>query len=271
VPGTLHLVAVPIGNPEDITLRALRVLREVAVVACEDTRTTRVLLAHHGVGARLVSYHDHNEKERAAELVERLLAGEDVALVSDAGTPLVNDPGFRLVQAAIAADVPLDVVPGPSAAITALVGSGLAVDRFLYAGFLPREAGPRRAALVELGGVPATLVLYESPQRLGETLEAIAALWPTRAVCVARNLTKQHEQWLRGTAGEVRAALGDETRGEVVLLVDRGSPEVAADVDVDAAIDALAGTPTRAAADQVAARFGLTRKEAYARVLARRA
>lgn len=268
--GTLHIVAVPIGNPEDLTLRALRVLREVAVVACEDTRTTRALLAHHGVNARLVSYHDHNEVERAGELVDRLRAGEDVALVSDAGTPLVNDPGFRLVQAAIAADIALDVVPGPSAAIAALVGSGLPVDRFLYAGFLPREAGPRRAALVELGAVPATLILYESPQRLADTLDALAGLWPTRALCVARNLTKQHEQWLRGTAAEVRAALGDETRGEVVLLVDRGSPEAASEGDVDAAIDALADAPTRAAADQVAARFGLQRKEAYARVLARR-
>ncbi|MFZ5479409.1 MAG: 16S rRNA (cytidine(1402)-2'-O)-methyltransferase [Myxococcota bacterium] len=268
--GTLHIVAVPIGNPEDVTLRALRVLGEVAVVACEDTRTTAALLAKHGVRAKLVSYHDHNEVERAGELVERLRAGEDVALVSDAGTPLVNDPGFRLVQAAIAAGIAIDVVPGPSAAIAALVGSGLAVDRFLYGGFLPREAGPRRAALVELGGVAATLVLYESPQRLGETLEEIASLWPERPVCVARNLTKQHEQWLRGTAAEVRAVLGDETRGEVVLLVGRGEVARASDAEIDARIDGLADVPTKEAADRVAAAFGLPRKEAYARVLTRR-
>ena len=265
--GRLHIVATPIGEPDDITLRALRILREVDVVAAEDTRTTRALLKHHGVDARLVSYHDHNEQMRAPELVARMLAGERVALVSDAGTPLVNDPGWRLVRACIDADIPIDVVPGACAAIAALTGAGLPVDRFFFGGFLPRDTGPRRAALQALADVPATLIFYESPQRLSATLEAMAGLWPTRAVCVARNLTKEHEQWIRGTAAEARAVLGDETRGEVVLLVGRGEPQVADDADVDAEIARLADLPTKEAATRIAERFGIPRKEAYARVL----
>lgn len=272
MPGTLRLVATPIGNPEDITLRALRVLREAAVVAAEDTRVARALLRHHGIERPLLSYHDHNEVERVPDLVARLVAGEDVALLSDAGTPLVNDPGYRLVRACIDAGVPLDVVPGPCAAVAALVGSGLAVDRFCYGGFLPRDEGARRAALAELAEVPATLVFYESPLRLAETLETLAALWPDRPVVAARNLTKQHEQWLRGTAAEVREALGDETRGEVVLLVGRGAPRRADDAEVDALIDALLaeGKAPRDVRDRVAEQLGLPRRDAYARVLARR-
>lgn len=272
MPGTLHLVATPIGDPDDITLRALRVLREADVVAAEDTRVTRALLRHHGIDRPLLSYHDHNEAGRAAELVERLQAGARVALVSDAGTPLVNDPGWHIVRACIDADVPIDVVPGPCAAVAALAGGGLPVDRFCYAGFLPRDESGRRAALAELAEVPATLVFYESPLRLAETLGTLAEVWPERPVVVARNLTKEHEQWLRGTAAAVRAELGDETRGEVVLLVGRGAPRQASDADVDALIDQLLaeGRTPREVRDRVAEQLGLPRRDVYARVLGRR-
>lgn len=271
-PGTLHLVPTPLGNPEDITLRALRVLREVDLVAAEDTRVALQLFRQHGITARLLSVHDHNEAARAEQIVERLRAGESVALLSDAGTPLVNDPGFRVVRATIDADLPIDVLPGPCAAIAALVGSGLPVDRFCYGGFLPREEGPRRAALAELAEVPATLIFYESPLRLAETLATLAEVWPDRPVCVARNLTKAHEQWIRGTAAEARATLGNETRGEVVLLVGRGAAKAADAGEVDAEIDRLLaeGLSPREVRDRVAERFGLPRRDVYQRALDRK-
>ncbi|MDP2306084.1 MAG: 16S rRNA (cytidine(1402)-2'-O)-methyltransferase [Pseudomonadota bacterium] len=269
--GTLHLVPTPLGNPEDITLRALRVLREVDLVAAEDTRVTAVLLRAHDIRTPLVSYHDHNEVARAAELVERIRGGANVALVSDAGTPLVNDPGWRVVRACIDAGLAIDVLPGACAAIVGLAGAGLPVDRFYFGGFLPRDEGPRREALAELAGLHATLIFYESPVRLGATLDTIAALWPARAVCVARNLTKAYEQWIRGTAQDARATLGDETRGEVVLLVG-GAPEgptIAPDA-LDAAIARLSdeGLGARDIASQLAAATGLPRREVYQRALA---
>ncbi len=271
--GALQVVPTPIGDPEDITLRALRVLREADVVAAEDTRVTRELLRTHGIQARLSSYHDHNEIARAAELVDRIRAGEKVALVSDAGTPLVNDPGWRIVRACIDAGLPIEVLPGPCAAIAALTGAGLPVDRFYYGGFLPRDEGPRRAALAELASLRATLVFYESPLRLGATLETLATLWPARPVCVARNLTKEHEQWLRGTASEVRAALGDETRGEVVLLVG-GAPEgpviTVESLDDEITRRLAAGEGPKDIATSLAAATGLPRREIYQRVLARK-
>ena len=271
-PGALVVVPTPIGNPEDITLRALRALREADVVAAEDTRVAAELLREHGLRRPLLSCHDHNEEARADEIVARVRSGERVALVSDAGTPLVNDPGFRVVRACIAAELPVEVLPGPCAAVTALVGAGLPVDRFFYAGFVPRDASSRDALFEELGAVQATLVFYESPLRLPDTLEALAARWPTRRVCAARNLTKTWEQWLRGTAAEVRAALGDETRGEVVLLVGAGEArERPAEADVDATIDGLLqrGMSPREVRDAVAEAFGMPRREAYAQVLAR--
>lgn len=277
-PGKLTIIPTPLGDPEDITLRALRVLREVDVVAAEDTRVARELLRHHGLpsggpgGVPLVSYHDHNESERVPALLERMRRGEHVGLLSDAGTPLINDPGWRIVRACLDAGIPIEVLPGPCAAITALVGSGLAVDRFCFGGFLPRDPGPRVAALRELADVPATLIFYESPLRLAATLEAVAALWPGRPVCAARNLTKEHEQWLRGTAAEVRAELGDETRGEVVLLIGRPTEaSVADDATIDAEIDALLaeGLGARASSDRLAEATGLPRREAYARILKR--
>jgi 16S rRNA (cytidine1402-2'-O)-methyltransferase len=269
--GCLSVVPTPLGDPDDLSLRALRVLREADVVAAEDTRVAGALLAHHGLSRPLLSCHDHNEETRAAEIVARVRAGARVALVSDAGTPLVSDPGYRVIQAALAADVPLEVLPGPCAAITALVGAGLPVDRFLFVGFLPRDAGPRDALLAEVGHFSATLVAYESPQRLATTLAALAARWPTRRVCVARNLTKLHEQWIRGTAAEAAAVLGDETRGEVVLLVAppaEASPDAPA--DLDAAIDALLaqGRSPREIRD-VLEGGDLPKRELYQRVLAR--
>ncbi|MDP2314968.1 MAG: 16S rRNA (cytidine(1402)-2'-O)-methyltransferase [Pseudomonadota bacterium] len=270
-PGILHLVPTPIGDPEDITLRALRVLREADLVAAEDTRTTAMLFRAHDLHAPLVSYHDHNEVARAAELVERIRGGARVALVSDAGTPLVNDPGWRVVRACIDAGLQIDVLPGACAAIVALAGAGLPVDRFYYGGFLPRDEGPRREALAELAALRATLVFYESPVRLATTLDTLAHLWPTRPVCVARNLTKEHEQWIRGTAAEARAILGEETRGEVVLLVG-GAPEgVTFDpATLDARITQLMseGLGARDIASQLAAATGLPRREIYQRAVA---
>jgi 16S rRNA (cytidine1402-2'-O)-methyltransferase len=270
VAGTLFVVPTPIGNPEDITLRALRVLREADVVAAEDTRVAAELLRSHGIRTPLVSYHDHNEITRSAALIERIRAGERVALVSDAGTPLINDPGWRLVTGCVAEALPVEVLPGPCAAIAALTGAGLPVDRFYFGGFLPREEGPRRAALAELATLRATLVFYESPQRLAGTLETLAALWPARPVCVARNVTKAWEQWIRGTPAEARATLGDETRGEVVLLVGGATGEAVVDeAALDAAIARLTaqGLGARALSERLAAETGLPRRTIYQRAL----
>lgn len=266
--GRLSVVAVPIGNADDLSLRALRVLREADTVLAEDTRTTLALLAHHGQTARLVSFHDHNEGERLPQVLDRLRGGAHLALVSEAGTPLVNDPGYRLVRACVEAGVPIEVVPGASAPLTALVGSGLPVDRFFFGGFFPREAGARAALRDELGGLRATLVFLESPQRLPATLEWLMASWDDREVCAARNLTRVHEAWLRGRAAEVRAALGEEDRGEVVLLL--GPPPerpLAADPDTLVRTLLAQGMDARAARDALAEATGLSRRDAYRKVL----
>lgn len=266
--GRLSVVAVPIGNAEDISLRALRVLREADAVLSEDTRTTAALLAHHGQSARCISFHDHNEAGRLPQVLERLRNGEHLALVSEAGTPLVNDPGFRLVRACVEAGLPVEVVPGASAPLTALVGAGLPVDRFFFGGFFPRDAGGRSALADELRGLGATLVFLESPQRLGGTLDWLAANWNDRAICVARNLTRVHEQWLRGDARAVRALLGDEVRGEVVLLLGP-PPERPLHEDPDQLARALLdrGMDARAARDALAEATGLSRRDAYRKIL----
>jgi 16S rRNA (cytidine1402-2'-O)-methyltransferase len=225
VAGRLVVCPTPIGNLEDVTLRVLAALREADVVACEDTRRTRTLLDRYGVRAPLVSYHEHNEERRAAELVERMRGGEVVALVSDAGMPLISDPGYVLVRACAAAGLGVEVLPGPSAVLAALVASALPVDRWRFAGFLPRRRAELRRTLAEPDG---TLVAFESPRRLPATLAVLAEIDPERPVAICRELTKAHEEVVRGTAGELAERYrGAPPRGEVVLVV--GAPPESAD------------------------------------------
>jgi 16S rRNA (cytidine1402-2'-O)-methyltransferase len=224
----LYLVATPIGNLEDITLRALRVLKGVDRIACEDTRQTQKLLNHFDISTPTVSYHEHNEQSRTAELIALLQQGGRIAVVSDAGTPAFSDPGLEVVKAAVAAGVPVIPIPGANAALSALVASGMDTDRFLYAGFLAAKPGTRRTELEALAAKAdgLTLVLYEAPHRILETLADVEAVWGEQArVVVARELTKLHEEFLRGTAGEVRRALSarERVRGEIVLLIEATS------------------------------------------------
>ena len=221
----LYLVATPIGNLEDITLRALRVLREVDRIACEDTRQTQKLLNHFDISTPTLSYHEHNEQARTAELIALLQQGGRVAVVSDAGTPSFSDPGSELVRASVAAGVRVIPIPGANAALSALIASGMNTDRFLYVGFLPAKPGARRTELETLAtGMPGlTLVIYEAPHRILETLADVAVVWGDAArVVVARELTKLHEELLRGTAKEVRLELAarERVRGEIVLLIE---------------------------------------------------
>jgi 16S rRNA (cytidine1402-2'-O)-methyltransferase len=264
--GRLVVCPTPIGNLEDVTLRVLSALRDADVVACEDTRRTRVLLERYGVQATLVSYHEHNERERAAELVDRMLSGEVVALVSDAGMPLVSDPGYVLVQSCVAAGLEVEVLPGPSAALAALVASALPADVWRFAGFLPRK----RAALLEVFGSPETLVAFESPRRVGASLAVLAALDPERPVAVCRELTKVHEEVVRGSASELATRYADEPpRGEVVLVVGGAAPPRGLD---PAAVDAVrrlveAGARARPAASVVADLTGASANELYRAVV----
>ena len=250
--GRLVVCPTPIGNLEDITLRVLSSLREADVVACEDTRRTRVLLDRYGVSAKLVSYHEHNERSRSGELVERMRAGEVVALVSDAGMPLVSDPGFLLVQGCVAAGLAVEVLPGPSAALAALVASALPADRWRFAGFLPRKASDLRAAF----GSEDTLVAFESPKRVGASLAVLAEMDPERPVAVCRELTKLHEEVVRGSAATVAARYAeDDPRGEVVLVIGGAAPgAVGAPAEAVDAVRRLveAGAKPRAAATIVA-------------------
>jgi len=222
----LYLVATPIGNLEDITLRALRVLREADRIACEDTRQTRKLLDRYGIAKPVISSHEHNEAERSRELVEELRQGGRIAVVTDAGTPGISDPGMILASAAIEAGVAVYAIPGASALLAALVASGLDTERFLFAGFLPPRKGERRTALEELAGSlrdPTTLVLYEAPHRILDTLEDVSAVWgPECRIAVARELTKVHEEFLRGPVRAVRAELAGRgaVRGEMVLMIE---------------------------------------------------
>jgi 16S rRNA (cytidine1402-2'-O)-methyltransferase len=269
--GTLYVVAVPIGNPDDLTLRALATLKGVAVVAAEDTRHFATLARHHGIESRAVSYHDHNEESRARELLERLRAGEDVALVSDAGTPLVSDPGFRLVRAAIDAGIPVTSLPGPSAVTTALAASGLPPQPFRFIGFLPRTAAARRSALETLAHDDATLVAFEAPRRLADALRDALAVLGDRPACLARNLTKPHERYERGTLSALIVALEaeGEVRGECTLLIGgaKGRLAATADAEADARLLLDGGAPARAVQDLLVARHGLSKRDAYALVL----
>jgi 16S rRNA (cytidine1402-2'-O)-methyltransferase len=271
VSGHLVVCPTPIGNFEDVTLRVLSALREADVVACEDTRRTGKLLERYGVSAPLVSYHEHNEEARAAHLVARMRSGETVALVSDAGMPLISDPGYVLVRACAAAGLAVEVLPGPSAALAALVASALPADRWRFVGFLPRKAGRLREVLAEPGG---TLVAFESPRRLAATLEAVAELDPERPVAVCRELTKVHEEVVRGTAREVADRYArEEPRGEIVLVVG-GAPEPAPGAVSDRSLTALvelveAGAKPRPAAAVVAGLTGEKPNAIYEAFLAR--
>ena len=260
--GRLIVCPTPIGNLEDVTLRVLSALRDADVVACEDTRRTRVLLQRYGVSASLVLYHEHNERERAAELVGRMGDGEVVALVSDAGMPLVSDPGYVLVQGCVAAGLEVEVLPGPSAALAALVASALPSDAWRFAGFLPRKRG----ALLEVFKSPETVVAFESPRRVGASLEALASVDPDRPVAVCRELTKLHEEVVRGTA----AALAERyaaapPRGEIVLVVGGAPPRSGLDPDAVDAVRRLveAGARARPAASVVAELTGAPANALY--------
>jgi 16S rRNA (cytidine1402-2'-O)-methyltransferase len=265
--GTLYIVATPIGNLEDITLRALRVLREVDWIACEDTRQTRKLLDHFGIAKPMVSYHEHNESGRATELVEKLARGGSGALVSDAGTPLISDPGYRLVQAAIAAEVPVVPIPGVSAGVSALSAAGLPTDAFRFCGFLPPKSSQRRKTLEQWKSETATLIFYETPHRILEALEDVAAVMGSRPVVVARELTKLHEEFLRGTAVEVKSELGSRpsVKGEITLLIGKTDEVQADDTPLEEAVRAAEqqGLPRMDAIKQVARQRGLSKREVY--------
>jgi 16S rRNA (cytidine1402-2'-O)-methyltransferase len=260
--GRLVVCPTPIGNLEDVTLRVLSALRDASVVACEDTRRTRVLLERYGVSAKLVSYHEHNERARATQLVERMQKGDVVALVSDAGTPLVSDPGFVLVRACVAAGLAVEVLPGPSAALSALVASALPADRWHFVGYLPRKRGE----FASLFRSPETIVAFESPNRVAASLSALAAIDAERPVAVCRELTKVHEEIVRGSAGELAARYREEPpRGEVVLVLG-GAP--ASEPELGPALDALrklvaAGAKPRAASSVVASLTGVKANRLY--------
>lgn len=216
----LYLCPTPIGNLQDVTLRVLDVLKKVELVACEDTRHTRILLDRHGIRARLVSYHDHNEDQRLAALLPLLREGKDVAVVSDAGMPGLSDPGFTLVRACAAEGLPVTVLPGPSAVSTALVLSGLPADRFAFVGFLARTKTKLTEQVAAFDGTGAAVVAFESPRRVRATVAALGERWPERQMAVCRELTKVHEEAVRGTAAEVLARLDDPVRGEIVLVLE---------------------------------------------------
>ncbi len=277
---TLYVVATPIGNLDDVTLRALRVLRDADVIAAEDTRHTRQLLEHHGIPARgrLVAYHDHVEAERADELVLRLASGESVALVSDAGTPLIADPGYRLTRAALQAGLRVVPVPGPSSPVALLSCAGLPTDRFTFAGFMPAKSAARQRAIAELADRTETLLLLESPHRLGATLADLAAVLGDREAVLGRELTKRFEEVRRGTLATLAARYGDqgdgEARGEIVLAIAGRSAERAKDEEVEEQLDEMlragldAGEPLATVAREAAARLGIPRRVAYQRGLA---
>ena len=267
----LYVVATPIGNAADITLRALDTLKRADAIACEDTRVTSKLMGIHGVATPLVSYHEHNAAKMRPVLIGRMQAGETIALVSDAGTPLVSDPGYKLVRACVEEGVPVTALPGPSAVLTGLVLSGLPSDRFLFAGFLPNKSAARRTALGELATVPATLVFYESPQRLADSLADMAAVLGPREAAMARELTKLYEEVRRGPLPDLAAHYeqAGPPKGEVVIVVAPPGAEAEAQaVDVDAALrQALGRLSVRDAAAEVALMTGRPKREMYARAL----
>ncbi len=269
----LYLVSVPIGNLADITLRALSVLRDADVVACEDSRVTRRLLSAHGISQRLTAYHEHNAAKVRPKLIERLKGGEAVALVSDAGTPLISDPGYKLVRAVVEEGLPVIPIPGPSAVLAALLLSGLPSDRFFFAGFLPPRSGARRRALQDLAGISATLLFFEAPQRLAECLADMAeTLGRSREAAVLRELTKLHEEARRGPLSELAedyAARETPPKGEVVIAVSAAQAAAVPDEEVDRRlVVAMESQSLRNAVDEVAAATGRPRRLVYSRAVA---
>ena len=279
MPGTLYVVSTPIGNLEDITHRAIRVLGEVDLIACEDTRHTHKLLQHYGISTKTISYHEHNEQERSGELIDLLLRGTNVAVVSDAGTPGISDPGFRLIRLAVAKQVQVVPIPGPSALVTALVASGLPTDEFFFGGFLPARSGARQTRLNELRSVPGTLIFYEAPHRLAATLKDAFEILGEREAVVARELTKLHEEIARGRLSELAARFSsaETARGEIVLIVDRNMIEsetmaAAPRMSMVELVERLEheGLDHRVALKKAARELGLSRAEAYRRLVAER-
>lgn len=280
--GTLHLVATPIGNLEDITLRALRILRECEVVLAEDTRRTRVLLTHHGIDTRLASLHAHTSEERVNTLADELAEGRRYALVTDAGTPLVSDPGAELVRAAVARGVHVEAIPGASAVMAALCVAAIPAEHFRFVGFLPRSGKRRREALARIAEERLTSVLFEAPPRLPDTLRELRDVCgETRAAAVCRELTKLHEEVSRGSLGELCARFVEPPRGEITLVVEgaRDQPEsvqasesASEPLDVEALLAArlASGLGVREVAKELASALGIDRREAYKRVLSHR-
>jgi 16S rRNA (cytidine1402-2'-O)-methyltransferase len=270
--GTLYLVPTPIGNPRDITLRAIDILRQAGIVASEDTRHARTLLQHLGIEARLLSYHEHNEDSRSRQLLAALEEGTDIALISDAGTPLVNDPGYRIVTAAIAGGIRICPLPGTSAPISALIGSGLPIHRFHYVGFLPRRQAARMEALAALADIAATLIFFEAPHRLAATLGDMQEILGDRRAALACNLTKADERFIRGPLSAIMTELAarDAIRGEYTLVVE-GAADAPADADREFGgrlADALVrhGAGARVARDVIREITGLPRNWVYERV-----
>jgi len=270
--GTLYLVGTPIGNLDDITLRALRVLKEVDLIACEDTRHSATLLNHYGIDKPTISYHEHNELTRAAELIVHLERGDNIAVVSDAGMPGVNDPGYRLVALAVRHHIRVVPIPGASAFLSALVASGLATDSFRFAGFLPAKAGARRTALEAIRNSPRTQVFYEAPHRILETMRDIVdALGSERHVVIAREVTKIHEEFVRGRAGDVLSELErrGEIKGEITLLIGKAEESAqppASTRTIAQRVQELVRDEKlddKAALKQAAKEFGLSKSEAY--------
>ena len=279
MPGTLYLVATPIGNLADITHRALQVLNDVELIACEDTRHTHKLLNHYDINTKTISYHEHNEQQRAAELIELLKQGSDLAIVSDAGTPAISDPGFRLVRAAVENEITIVPLPGPSALISALIAAGLPTDQFFFGGFLPARSSARRARFDELRSVPGTLIFYEAPHRLAGSLRDALEILGEREAVVARELTKLHEEIRRGRLSDLAEhyATVEQPRGEIVFLIDRtvldeDDARAAQSTSVGALVKQFEtdGLDHRAALKKAARELGLSRAEAYRRLVGER-
>jgi 16S rRNA (cytidine1402-2'-O)-methyltransferase len=269
MPGKLYLVATPIGNLNDMTFRAVETLKSVSVIACEDTRHSRKLLTHFGISNKLVSYHEHNEAERAEELIKHLTNGESVAVVSDAGTPGISDPSFRIVERAIESGVEVVPIPGASAFVNAVAASGLPTDSIFFGGFLPSKKGDRRKRFLEVADIPATIIFYESPRRITAALADAADVLGDRTAVVAREITKLHEEFSRESLSELHSKFSSATvKGEIVLLIDRvrdHRPNDSGSLSLLERLEHLQaeGIDRKAALKKVAKEFGMSKSEAY--------